>query len=282
MKSLVKKVVFGALFLMNVGLVFAHPPVDPPEDVVPPRVIEIAEELHEEIVSPFEKRKAEKKSELECKFKEECRVKIHQISRCTASQDSEKLKAVSDDFESWQKRRKAELDLELKNYYKEIDSEFKDKLKKGEIEIKWDSFRSYNNFKPMTFTTDIPQCVLDTNALKYKNFCPENGCVVYGYCKEWDWFKVTSMFDMLVRGPEYSRSGMLPAVRASYLQMPTCLLLDEKTCDFIRSKQPGWKPSSTFTLDECFNISVDYPSQYQSHIEVPDSSIVKYFNHVVD
>lgn len=150
------------------------------------------------------------------------------------------------------------------------------------VEIRWDGFRTYSNFKPQTFTTDIPQCVLATKALRNKNFCPENGCVVYGYSKGWNMFEVTSMFDMLVRGSEYSRTGELPAVKVDRLPKPTCLLLDKEICDFIESKQPGWRPNSIFTVDERFNISFK-DNAYEAFCScMPRSSFVKEFPCTVD
>lgn len=257
MKSLVKKVVFGALFLMNVGLVFAHPPVDPPDNpYVPPRVIEIASELHEEIVSPFEERKAEKKSELECKFKKELERKMIESNNSVKRGQKTSSEAQSV-LKEWHEKRKAELELELKNYCKEIDSELKDKSEKGELEIKWDPFRKYDNFQPMTFTTDIPPCVLDKKALKYKNFSPKNGCVVYGYSKDRDEFQATSMSDMLTRGLTYSRTVYTPGVKVRNLPKPTCLLLNENTRAVIEDNQPGWKPRHTFVVDKLFNIYVN-------------------------
>lgn len=152
----------------------------------------------------------------------------------------------------------AELELELKNYCKEIDSELKDKAEKGELEIEWDPFRTYKGFEPRTFTTDIPKCVLDKKALEYKNFCPENGCVVYGTSGKNPAFVFASMYDILVRGSEYERTVYTPNVTVGNLPKQTCLLLDENTLAFIESNQPGWKPSSTFTFDECFNLSVNF------------------------
>ncbi len=94
--------------------------------------------------------------------------------------------------------------------------------------------------------------------LPYKNLCSDNVCVFYGYSENHDTFQVTSLFDLLVGGSAYDSTGVLTYRNFECFTEPYVLLLYEKTLDFIESEQPGWKPSSTFTVDKCFDLSVNF------------------------